>query len=112
MPETVNIAKNCDLSIVVIGSASASLSRDYSNVTCGEGYDLSDMTLTGAQEELIKAIHATGKPVIVVLLSGKPFAMPWVKENIPTILVQWYPGEQGGNALLLAWIKLFRIRVL
>lgn len=99
IPQAVNMAKNCDLSIVVVGSASASLSRDYSNVTCGEGYDLSDMTLTGAQEELIKAIHATGKPVIVVLLSGKPFAMPWVKENIPTILVQWYPGEQGGNAL-------------
>lgn len=99
IPQAVNIAKNCDLSIVVVGSASASLSRDYSNVTCGEGYDLSDITLTGVQEELIKAIHATGKPVIVVLLSGKPFAMPWVKENIPTILVQWYPGEQGGNAL-------------
>lgn len=99
IPQAVNMAQNCDLSIVVVGSASASLSRDYSNVTCGEGYDLSDMTLTGAQEELIKAIHATGKPVIVVLLSGKPFAMPWVKENIPTILVQWYPGEQGGNAL-------------
>ena len=99
IPQAVNMAQNCDLSIVIVGSASASLSRDYSNVTCGEGYDLSDMTLTGAQEELIKAIHATGKPVIVVLLSGKPFAMPWVKENIPTILVQWYPGEQGGNAL-------------
>lgn len=74
--QAVNMAKNCDLSIVVVGSASAFLSRDYSNVTCGEGYDLSDMTLTGAQEELIKAIHTTGKPVIVVLLSGKPFAMP------------------------------------
>ena len=99
IPQAVNIAKNCDLSIVVVGSASASLSRDYSNVTCGEGFDLSELTLTGAQEELIKAVHATGKPVIVVLLSGKPFAMPWVKDNISTILVQWYPGEQGGNAL-------------
>lgn len=99
IPQAVDIAKNCDLSIVVVGTASASLSRDYTNVTCGEGFDLSDLTLPGAQEELIKAVHATGKPVIVVLLSGKPFAMPWVKENISTILVQWYPGEQGGNAL-------------
>lgn len=99
IPQAVDIARNCDLSIVVVGTASASLSRDYTNVTCGEGFDLSDLTLPGAQEELIKAVHATGKPVIVVLLSGKPFAMPWVKENISTILVQWYPGEQGGNAL-------------
>lgn len=99
IPEAVEKAEKCDLSIVVVGSASASLSRDYSNVTCGEGFDLSDLTLTGRQEELIKAIHAIGKPVIVVLLSGKPFAIPWIKENIPTILLQWYPGEQGGYAL-------------
>lgn len=71
----------------------------YSNATCGEGFDLSDLTLTGVQEELIKAVYATGKPVIVVLLSGKPFAMPWVKQHIPGILIQWYPGEQGGYAL-------------
>lgn len=69
------------------------------NATCGEGFDLSDLTLTGVQEELIKAVYATGKPVIVVLLSGKPFAMPWVKQHIPGILIQWYPGEQGGYAL-------------
>ena len=42
---------------------------------------------------------STGKPVIVVLVSGKPFAIPWIKENIPAIITQWYPGEQGGNAI-------------
>ena len=97
--EAVNIAQKSDVCIVVVGSASASLARDYSNATCGEGFDLSDLALTGVQEDLIKAVHATGKPVIVVLLSGKPFAMPWIKENIPGIVVQWYPGEQGGLAL-------------
>lgn len=97
--EAVEAANKSDISIVVVGSASASLARDYSNATCGEGFDLSDLTLTGVQEELVKAVHATGKPVIVVLLSGKPFAMPWIKENIPGIVVQWYPGEQGGLAL-------------
>ncbi len=65
----------------------------------GKVFDLSDLTLTGVQEDLVEAIHATGKPVIVVLLSGKPFAMSWIKENIPGIVVQWYPGEQGGLAL-------------
>lgn len=97
--QAVEAARKSDVSIVVVGSASASLARDYSNATCGEGFDLSDLTLTGVQEELIKAVHATGKPVVVVLLSGKPFAMPWVKEHIPAIVVQWYPGEQGGKAL-------------
>ena len=99
MQEAIHAAQRSDVCIVVIGSASASLARDYSNATCGEGFDLSDLTLTGIQEELVKSIHATGKPTIVVLLSGKPFAMPWIKENIPGILVQWYPGEQGGHAL-------------
>lgn len=95
----VEAARQSDVSIVVVGSASASLARDYSNATCGEGFDLSDLTLTGVQEDLVKAVSATGKPVIVVLLSGKPFAMPWIKEHIPGILVQWYPGEEGGTAL-------------
>lgn len=87
-------SRKSDVSIVVVGTASASLARDYSNATCGEGFDLSDLTLTGVQEELIKAVYATGKPVIVVLLSGKPFAMPWVKQHIPGILIQWYPGDR------------------
>jgi len=80
----------------VIGSSSASLARDYSNATMGEGFDLSDIRLTGKQEELVKAVHATGKPVIVVLIEGKPFAIPWLKENIPAIVEAWYPGEMGG----------------
>lgn len=95
----VEIVRQSDISIVVVGSASASLARDYSNATCGEGFDLNNLSLTGVQEELVKAVSETGKPIIVVLLSGKPFSIPWIKENIPGILVQWYPGEQGGIAL-------------
>lgn len=98
-PEAVDLAKRSDVCVVVVGTASASLARDYSNATCGEGFDLHDLKLPGVQEDLIRAVQATGKPVIVVLLSGKPFAMPWVKEQVPAILVQWYPGEQGGEAL-------------
>ena len=97
--EAVEAARQSDVCVVVVGSASASLARDYSNATCGEGFDLSDLKLTGVQEELIQAVYATGKPMVVVLLAGKPFAMPWVKEHIPAILTQWYPGEQGGEAL-------------
>lgn len=99
LQESVDAASKSDVSIVVVGSSSASLARDYSNATCGEGFDLSDLSLTGMQEQLIEKVAATGKPLVVVLLAGKPFAIPWVKEHVPAIVVQWYPGEQGGYAL-------------
>ena len=60
---------------------------------------MSQIELTGVQEELVKAVYQTGKPTVVVLLAGKPFAIPWIQEHIPSVLVQWYPGEQGGEAL-------------
>jgi beta-glucosidase len=97
--EAVEAVNKSEAAIVFVGSQSASLARDYKNSTSGEGFDLSDLRLTGAQENLIKEIYKTGKPVIVVLVSGKPFAIPWIKENIPGIIVQWYGGEEAGNAI-------------
>jgi len=98
--EAFEVSKKSDVTIVVVGTRSASLSRDYSNSTSGEGFDLSDLSLPGVQEELIQKVCASGKPVIVVLVSGKPLAIPWIKQNIPAIVVQWYGGEQQGNALV------------
>ncbi|MGM9803852.1 MAG: glycoside hydrolase family 3 N-terminal domain-containing protein [Muribaculaceae bacterium] len=97
--EAVEAAQKSDLSIVVVGTQSASLAREYKGSTCGEGYDLNSLELCGVQQQLIEAVHATGKPVIVVLLSGRPFALKWVKDNVNGVIVQWYPGEEGGNAL-------------
>ena len=94
--EAVQIAKKSDVAIVVIGTASASLARDYSNCTSGEGFDLSDLNPTGVQSELVKKIFETGKPTIVVLVQGKPFSIPWIKDNVPAIIEAWYPGEMGG----------------
>jgi beta-glucosidase len=51
------------------------------------------------QEDLIKAVHSTGKPTIVVLINGRPLTLRWVSENIPAIVEGWMPGEQGGNAI-------------
>jgi beta-glucosidase len=51
------------------------------------------------QEDLIKAVKKTGKPVIVVLVAGKPSAMPWVKDNCDAVIVQWYGGEKEGTAI-------------
>ncbi|MES1224084.1 MAG: glycoside hydrolase family 3 C-terminal domain-containing protein, partial [Bacteroidota bacterium] len=95
----VQAASKSDVAVIFVGSASSSSGHAYPNATSGEGYDLSDLRLPGVQEDLIKAVKATGKPVVVVLVSGKPFAIPWVKENIPAVITQWYPGEQGGNAI-------------
>lgn len=97
--EAAQVARKSDLAIVVIGTASASLARDYSNATSGEGFDLSDLNPTGLQEELVKRVHAAGKPTIVVLVQGKPFSIPWMKENIPAIVEAWYPGERGGESI-------------
>jgi beta-glucosidase len=99
IPEAVQKAKNSDVAIVCIGTASASLARDYSNSTSGEGFDLSDTDPTGVQRELVQQVYRTGTPTIVVLIQGKPFSIPWMKENVPAILEAWYPGEQGGLSI-------------
>jgi beta-glucosidase len=97
--DAVKAAQKSDIAIVAIGTASASLARDYSNSTSGEGFDLSSLDPTGVQQKLVEAIAATGKPVIVVLIQGKPFSIPWMKENIPAIVEAWYPGEKGGLSI-------------
>jgi beta-glucosidase len=97
--EAVAALSKSDAGVIFVGSSSASPGYPRPNATSGEGYDLSDLVLPGVQEELIKALAATGKPIVVVLVTGKPFAIPWVKKNVPAILTQFYPGEQGGNAI-------------
>ena len=97
--EAVSITRLSDVALVFCGSASAALARDYKSSTSGEGFDLNDLNLTGAQTQLIKAVYETGKPVVLILVTGKPFAIPWEKEHLPVILVQWYAGEQAGNSI-------------
>ena len=98
--EAVQAAQQSDVAIVFVGSSSTAFVRHSAEPsTSGEGIDLSDISLTGAQNELIQAVQATGKPVVVVLVAGKPFAMPYVKKNIPAVLAQWYAGEQAGTSI-------------
>ena len=98
--EAARVAAESDLTILVCGSSGSRFVRSSNAVaTTGEGMDLHDIDLTGAQEELVRAVAAQGKPVVFVLVAGKPFAIPWEKANIPTILLQWYGGEEAGNAL-------------
>ena len=98
--EAVEAARKSDVAVVFVGSSSTAFVRyGQTPSTSGEGMDLHDLNLTGAQSELIKAVQATGKPVVLVLVAGKPFTLAWEKENIPAILVQWYAGEQAGNSI-------------
>lgn len=97
--EAVDAARASDVAIVFCGSASAALARDYKSSTCGEGFDLNDLNLTGVQSQLVREVYKTGTPVVLVLVTGKPFAISWEKENIPAILVQWYAGERCGESV-------------
>jgi beta-glucosidase len=65
----------------------------------GEGFDRSCLGLPGNQEQLLEAVAATGKPVVLVLENGRPLTIDWAKQHIPAILEAWYPGEFGGTAI-------------
>lgn len=99
IPQAVKAVEESDIAIVAIGTRSTFLGRSPRYSTSGEGFDLSSLDLPGVQQELLKAVKATGKPFIVVFIAGKPLAMPWVKENADAVLVQWYGGEKQGLAL-------------
>jgi beta-glucosidase len=63
------------------------------------GGDRTDIALPASQEKLLRAVHATGKPVVLLLMTGSALAVSWAAENLPAILVAWYPGQQGGDAV-------------
>ncbi len=112
--EAVSLAKKADVTVLVLGGSSARnfnirfdsngaaiVSDDDkdSEMNCGEGVDVSSLELHGVQEELAKKIISTGKPVVVVLIQGRPHAIPWMAENCKAILCAWYPGKEGGKAI-------------
>jgi beta-glucosidase len=65
----------------------------------GEGFDRSSLDLPDDQEQLLEAIVATGKPVVLVLQNGRPLTIPWARDHVQAILEAWYPGEFGGQAI-------------
>ncbi|MHB0935886.1 MAG: glycoside hydrolase family 3 N-terminal domain-containing protein [Armatimonadota bacterium] len=102
--EAVEAARAADAAIVCIGETSHALGGtgwgiDTGSATCGEGYDRTELSPSGMQEALVRAVVETGKPVIVVLLNGRPISSEWIAEHVPAILEAWYPGEEGGHAL-------------
>ena len=93
--EAVNVAQQADVIILVLGDRSGLTPK----CTTGETRDSADLHLPGVQESLAKAIYSTGKPVVVVLINGRPYAIPWLAENVNAILEAWLPGEEGGAAI-------------
>jgi beta-glucosidase len=93
--EAVKAAQQADAVVLVLGDRSG-LTPDC---TTGETRDSVDLRLPGVQEELAKAVLASGKPVVVVLVNGRPFAIPWLDESANAILEAWLPGEEGGGAI-------------
>jgi len=89
-PAAIAAAKKSDAVVLVIGG---------SRKTGGEGVDRADLDLYGVQKELVKAIHKTGKPVVAVLINGRPLSINYVAENIPSILETWYLGMRSGDAI-------------
>ena len=90
------MAGKSDISIIVVGGNS--LRAEGSIKTEGENTDRASINLVGRQLDLVKQIHSQGRPVIVVFITGKPTAEPWIAENIPAILYAWEPGMEGGQA--------------
>jgi beta-glucosidase len=93
--EAVAAARAAEVAIVVVGDK-AGLTDSCSS---GESRDRVELGLPGVQEQLVRAIAATGTPVVVVLMNGRPLAIPWIAEHIPALLEVWLPGEEGGQAV-------------
>ncbi|MDB2410385.1 glycoside hydrolase family 3 C-terminal domain-containing protein [Pseudomonadales bacterium] len=90
-------AKKADVAIVVVGSNS--LRYDRKGKTAGENVARSSINLFGDQLALVKAVHASGVPTIVVLVNSRPLAEPWVVDNAAALIEAWEPGALGGQAL-------------
>ena len=88
--EAVRMANAADVVIAVVGE-----NRDMS----GEAAARADINLPGVQEELIRQLVATGKPVVVVLMNGRPLTIPWIAENAAAVVEAWWPGTMGGPAI-------------
>nr|DAS92200.1 MAG TPA: beta-D-glucoside glucohydrolase [Caudoviricetes sp.] len=83
-------AADCDVIIAVLGE----------DESCtGESKSRTGLDLPGRQQQLLEALHATGKPVVLVLINGQPLTINWADRNIPSILEAWFPGQLGGEAI-------------
>lgn len=96
--EAVAAARAADVAVVVVGDRSGLTGA----ATCGEARDRADVRLPGVQEALVDAVVATGTPVVLVLLGGRPLALGGLAERVGAMLAAWLPGAEGGTAVAAA----------
>jgi len=92
LAEAVKTAQDSDIVILALGENASEMT--------GEAASRAHLGLPGRQQELLEAIAATGKPVVLVLFSGRPLTLPWAFEHVPAVLAAWFPGVQAGPALV------------
>lgn len=90
----VEAADKADVAVLILGDRSG-----WIEATTGEGKDRTSLDLPGVQEQLLEAVCATGTPVVLVLVNGRPLSVNWAAEHVPAILEAWYPGQEGGDAI-------------
>jgi beta-glucosidase len=88
--DAVALARQSDVAVLVLGEI---------DLMSAESASRSSLKLSNGQEELLEAVSATGKPVVLVLINGRPLDISWAAEHVPAILEAWYPGSQGGNGI-------------
>ncbi|MDR6843208.1 beta-glucosidase [Pseudoxanthomonas sacheonensis] len=98
--EALEAARGSDV-VVFVGGLTGDVEGEEMTVNYPgfAGGDRTDMGLPSTQRKLLEALHATGKPVVLVLTTGSALAVDWAKQHVPAILVAWYPGQRGGNAV-------------
>jgi beta-glucosidase len=92
LAEAVKAAQDSDIVILALGENASEMT--------GEAASRAHLGLPGRQQQLLEAIAATGKPVVLVLFSGRPLTLPWAFEHVPAVLAAWFPGVQAGPALV------------
>ena len=100
LDDAVRAAREADAVVLVLGISPALEGEEMTvNVPGFRGGDRTSLDLPKAQEDLLKAVAAVGKPTAVVLLSGSALSVNWAADNVPAIVEAWYPGEEGGTAV-------------
>lgn len=98
--EALQAARESDV-VIFVGGLTGDVEGEEMTVSYPgfAGGDRTDMRLPSTQQKLLEALHGTGKPVVLVLTAGSALAVDWAKQNLPAIVMAWYPGQRGGNAV-------------